>query len=98
MLSDVRSRNSQALPESEQFDRSHPIRTKRQICKTKASDDLNSLRQDFVEHCDRENICLPDEDLPAGAQRDRFKELHGARAKKYSAYLTQLSLCYGRLT
>ncbi|KIH66371.1 hypothetical protein ANCDUO_03300 [Ancylostoma duodenale] len=86
------------LPESEQFDRPHPTRTRRQTCKTKASDDLNKLRQDFVTHCDRENICLPDEDLPAGTQHDRFKELHAARAKKYSAYLTQLSLCYGRLS
>ncbi|EYC43996.1 hypothetical protein Y032_0475g2134 [Ancylostoma ceylanicum] len=90
--------SEQVLPESEQFDRPHPIRTRRQTCKTRASDDLNKLRQDFVTHCDRENICLPDEDLPAGTQRDRFKELHAARAKKYSAYLTQLSLCYGRLS
>ncbi|ETN79153.1 hypothetical protein RB195_019083 [Necator americanus] len=88
----------QALPESEQFDQSRPIRTKRQMCKTKASDDLNKLKQDFTTHCDRENICLPDEDLPAGTQRDRFKELHAVRAKKYSAYLTQLSLCYGRVS
>ncbi|PIO58652.1 hypothetical protein TELCIR_19908 [Teladorsagia circumcincta] len=41
--------------------------------------------------------CLPDEDLPPGPQRDGFKELHAARAQKYSAYLTQLSRCYGRL-
>ncbi|WKX93799.1 hypothetical protein Q1695_011232 [Nippostrongylus brasiliensis] len=85
-------------PESEHFDTAHPIRTKRQLCKTKSSLELNQLGQDFQTHCERDNICLPDEDLPAGAQRDRFKELHGSRAKKYSAYLTQLSLCYGRLT
>ncbi|XGW10578.1 hypothetical protein V3C99_012239 [Haemonchus contortus] len=85
-------------PESEQFDTAHAIRVKRQECKTKASQELNQLAQDFSMHCERDNICLPEEDLPEGPQRDRFKTLHGSRAKKYSAYLTQLSLCYGRLS
>ncbi|VDP37094.1 unnamed protein product [Heligmosomoides polygyrus] len=84
-------------PESEQFDAPHPIRTKRQSCKTKSSQDLSQLGEEFRTHCERDNICLPDEDLPVGPQRDRFKELHSSRAKKYTAYLTQLSLCYGRL-
>ncbi|PIO71921.1 hypothetical protein TELCIR_06164 [Teladorsagia circumcincta] len=86
-----------ALPESEHFDAPHPIRTRRQACKTKSSVELNQVAHDFGTHCERDNICLPDEDLPPGPQRDGFKELHAARAQKYSAYLTQLSRCYGRL-
>ncbi|KAK5964838.1 hypothetical protein GCK32_004078 [Trichostrongylus colubriformis] len=84
-------------PESEEFDMTHPIRTRRQICKTKSSLELNQFSHDFGTHCERDNICLPDEDLPPGPQRDGFKELHAARAKKYSDYLTQLYRCYGRL-
>ncbi|XGW10582.1 hypothetical protein V3C99_012240 [Haemonchus contortus] len=84
-------------PESEHFDAPYPIRTRRQTCKTKSSLELNQLAHDFGTHCERDNICLPDEDLPAGPQRDGFKELHTARAKKYSDYLTQLFRCYGRL-
>ncbi|VDM67742.1 unnamed protein product [Strongylus vulgaris] len=48
--------SEQAVPESEHFDRPRPIRMKRQTCKTKASDDLNNLKQDFAAHCDRENM------------------------------------------
>ncbi|KAK6047615.1 hypothetical protein COOONC_14880, partial [Cooperia oncophora] len=84
--------------ESERSAVSHPIRTRRQVCKTKSSEQLNQLAQDFRDHCERNNICLPEEDLPEGPQRDRFRELYGSRAKKYAAYLTELSLCYGRLT
>ncbi|VDO41198.1 unnamed protein product [Haemonchus placei] len=87
----------QIRPESEHFDAPYPIRTRRQTCKTKSSLELNQLAHDFGTHCERDNICLPDEDLPAGPQRDGFKELHAARAKKYSNYLTQLFRCYGRL-
>ncbi|KAK6047033.1 hypothetical protein COOONC_15462 [Cooperia oncophora] len=79
------------------FDAPHPIRTRRQTCKTKSSLELNQVAHDFGTHCERDNICLRDEDSPSGPQRDGFKELHAARAKKYSAYLTQLSRCYGRL-
>ncbi|KAK6011212.1 hypothetical protein OSTOST_23714, partial [Ostertagia ostertagi] len=44
------------LPEGERFGAPHPIRTKRQACKTKASQELNQLAQDFSAHCERDNM------------------------------------------
>ncbi|KAJ1357939.1 hypothetical protein KIN20_016214 [Parelaphostrongylus tenuis] len=85
-------------PESKQFGRAQITRTRRQVCKTNASKELDQLKEAFLTHCERDNICLPDEDISSEQQRNHFKELHASRAKKYSAYLTQLSLCYGRLS
>ncbi|CAI4225767.1 unnamed protein product [Auanema sp. JU1783] len=68
-------------------------RTRRQVCMTKSKETLDKMQQNFKDHCDRENICLPDEDLPAGAQQDRIKQVQNDRAKKYTTYLSLVSMC-----
>uniref|UniRef100_A0A1I7U9U8 DUF148 domain-containing protein n=1 Tax=Caenorhabditis tropicalis TaxID=1561998 RepID=A0A1I7U9U8_9PELO len=72
-------------------------RIRRTVCSTAGHDQLSAMNSKFSKHCERENICLPDEDLPKGKQQDDIVALQKARAKKYSEYLTQVSKCYGKL-
>ncbi|KAF1765452.1 hypothetical protein GCK72_005404 [Caenorhabditis remanei] len=72
-------------------------RIRRTVCSTAGSEQLSAMSSKFSKHCERENICLPDEDLPKGKQQDAIVALQKERAKKYSAYLTQVSKCYGKL-
>ncbi|CAI2338830.1 unnamed protein product [Caenorhabditis sp. 36 PRJEB53466] len=79
--------------------RHHDIasRSRRTVCATAGHDQLSAMSSKFSKHCERGNICLPDEDLPKGKQQDDILALQKLRAKKYSDYLSQLSLCYGKL-
>ncbi|KAJ1361281.1 hypothetical protein KIN20_020497 [Parelaphostrongylus tenuis] len=86
--------NEKVRPESEQIDKAHLIRTRRQVCTTKSSKEMDQLKEDFLAHCERDNICLPDEDISTEQERNRFKELQASRAKKYSEYFTQLAISY----
>ncbi|CCE71542.1 uncharacterized protein CELE_F40F8.5 [Caenorhabditis elegans] len=72
-------------------------RSRRTVCSTAGHDQLSAMSSKFTKHCERENICLPDEDLPKGKQQDDILALQKLRAKKYSEYLTQVSKCYGKL-
>ncbi|EGT44793.1 hypothetical protein CAEBREN_08889 [Caenorhabditis brenneri] len=72
-------------------------RIRRTVCSTAGHDQLSAMSTKFSKHCERENICLPDEDLPKGKQQDDILALQKLRAKKYSEYLTQVSKCYGKL-
>ncbi|GMT16956.1 hypothetical protein PFISCL1PPCAC_8253, partial [Pristionchus fissidentatus] len=71
-------------------------RVRRGDCSVAGNQELHKLQDKYVKHCERTNICLPDEDLGANAAED-FKKLHKKHAGTYAAYVRELSACYGSL-
>ncbi|GMR37273.1 hypothetical protein PMAYCL1PPCAC_07468 [Pristionchus mayeri] len=79
--------------------RAHDVkqsRARRGDCSVAGNQEMHKLQEKYMKHCERENICLPDEDLGPNAAED-FKKLHKKHAATYAAYVRELSACYGSL-
>ncbi|GMS84994.1 hypothetical protein PENTCL1PPCAC_7169, partial [Pristionchus entomophagus] len=84
------------IRERRSVDQSLPTRARRSDCSVAGNQELHKLQDKYVNHCERTNICLPDEDLGKNAAED-FKKLHKKHAATYAAYVRELSACYGSL-